>query len=453
MVYPLFTPKVSMNTTPLYQKISQTLSWNAGEAITYHLLLMLHQMCVFYVLTPSLFGVIGTAFSLLYLSVWLIDLGLESTLAPRFTHWSLSKSHARTFFLYNSIPNLVFFLITTTFLIWHTAQTALVITIAIAVLCEYFRRITKGILLLLFDNRFIAIAEAVFMLTYLSLVWTCYLITHTLTIYTTIIPLIISSALSSFLCAQSLNRWYLTLPTTTDNVQQPSFSAILRIRLFPYINTVGMLFFSSNFLVPLFATQFGTSHAGLLKLATTLVHSITIVLQRTFGNTCRAVLAHLKSIDTQAQQDIFMTISTYLYQALYALMIFCFINHRFVTRICGAADQHGIALLSLFFVINFLDNFIITLEKLYEMNERTEILSIFNGISIIILLCIALTATSWSSPITLLIVIALTRISIVALTIGFTCIFYRIAPHKAVQPTFILSAIATSLLFLFSIGK
>lgn len=448
-----------MNSIIATRKIIRSISWNASEAIGYHILLACHQMALFKTVSYETYGAIGTAFSILYLAIWIIDLGFESALAPFWSSWSLSKQSVKNFLLYNSMPTFaIWSFLTVSLLLLPTAfgyhlSSPITILIAIAALSEGIRRICKVIMQLLFENRLIALAETIFMSSYLAMVWLSYAMGSTPTIATTLIPLIISSAAAVCFSLWILHHWYRSLDYTPNAlVVPPTTMRIARLRLFAYGNAISILFFSSNFLVPLFAIRFGAGHAGLLKLASSMVHSITVVLQRTFGNTCRALLAHLRSAEDMDQQEAFLTITHYLYQILYALLIFCAVNHRFIANICGAADAHGGTLLALFFVISFLDNFAITYDKLYEINERSDLLLIFNGLGACLIMLLAAPITSWASPVTLLLLVALIRVSVLALTTGMTFALYHISPHKTMQPAFILSAIAGSLLFFIGFG-
>jgi hypothetical protein len=442
------------NHITINKKITNAISWNAGEAIFYHLLLMSHQAALFTALPREQYGLIGITFSILYLSVWIIDVGLESLLAPRFAYWSTSRETVHLFFTKQSIPTIVMWLCASTGALFFKHHTVpLVFTIALTALFEYVRRIQKTMLLILLENKFVAFLELLFMSMYLSFVWSLYFFGIPLTVYTTLLPLLCSSAITLLLGTQAVKKWYYNLPEFSQTPEESNTTptSTIKFRLLSYINSLGMLFFSSNFLVPLFAAQFGVVHAGILKLASSIVHSITVVLQRTFGNSCRALLAQTQV--AQAEIDphaIFNTITTYLYQVLYGLLIFCLINHQYIARLCGAVDTYSMGLLFVFFVINFLDNFVITLEKLYEFNESIGTLCIFNSIGAGVIVALALRCSSWGSPITLLLFVALTRLSTVVLTIGFSYLNYKVTPYKKAHPTFILIAIIASLLFFFS---
>jgi len=458
-----------MNGIVIYQKFIRNLGWNACESIAYHFLLTLHQMALFKVLAYEEYGAIGTAFSLLYLSIWILDFGFDATLAPFWHTWSSTKKNVQRFVWYNSsasIGGLLFLaaLLTSGMparLLHYKISAPLALIIMLAIGSEVLRRWCKTVLQLLFETQLMALAELIFMSIYLVTVWGIYFYGIPLTISTTLLPLAISSLASVGFCIFLFRRWYQELPENhpSDSVDEhdennqselPSAWRVIRFRLFAYGNALSTLPFSSNFLVPLFAVTFGISAAGLLKLASSIVHNFTVVLQKTFGNTCRALLAHIRSEDDN-QQEAFLMVTHYLYQVLYALLIFCAINHRFIARISGAANTYAGTLLALFFTISFLDNFAITYEKLYEVNERSDILCLFNGLGSILLGCLLFFTSGFISPVTLLLLIALIRLSVLALTTCLTFALYRISPYKTMEPTVILCAIVTSLLFFVSL--
>jgi hypothetical protein len=446
-----------MNSLTTYQKIIKSIRWNAIESIAYHFLLALHQIALFKVLSYEEYGHIGVAFSILYLAVWIGDLGFDAALSTFWFFWSQSKETVRSFLSTNSVPNILFFLCCTFGMALiptihgYTISGTLCTISSIALISEIIRRLCKTIMQLLFKNSAIATAELIFMAIYLSLVWGLYFNGITLTVITTLAPLAISSLISTAFCLISIQRWYTQLPhhASGQNDDTPTAMRIARFRFFSYGNAMGSLLFSSNFLVPLFAFKFGSAHAGLLKLASSVVHSITIVLQKTFGNACRALLAHARNVDdmSKSQQYIFITITGYLYQLLYGLLIFCAINHRFLVQASGAADTYAKLLLILFFIISLLDNFAITYEKLYEINERSDILCLFNGLGSLLLIVLVIPTAPLISPVTLLLIIALIRLSLLVLASGMTFMIYRVNPYQTIKPAFILGTIVISLLF------
>jgi len=445
-----------VNSVTVYQKLVQSIGWNACESIVYHVLYALHQIVLFNTVPYEEYGRISVAFSMLYLAVWILDLGFDTALCPFWFFWSQSKKRVVSFLTYNSIPTIIAWILLSiaimlvgTFHGYHVAPSLRLIT-SIAIAAEIVRRLSKTILQLLFKNRDIAVAELIFIGSYISCVWSIWAMGIPLTVYTTVAPLLASSLISALICLTQVLRWYRALADQSNTDDELHYSRIARFRLYSYGNSMGTLFFSSNFLVPLFGLKFGASHAGLLKLSGSVVHSITIVLQKTFGNACKAILANTRSNNDITQKEAFCTITRYLYQLLYGLLIFCIINHRFLIHISGAADLHSGILLILFFVISLLDNFAITYEKLYEINERPDLLCLFNGIGTLLMMILI---TSSISAVPLLVIMTLIRISILALTGCMTFAIYRISPYQTIEPIFILGMILLSLCFFLFFGN
>lgn len=445
-----------MTTTAIHRFFVRSIGWNALEAIAYHALLTMHHAALFMVLPRTEYGAVGALFSLLYLSIYLVDLGFDGTLAPFFHLWGASKTSARRFLIINILLTLscIPLLLGGLFLFWYTtgycptAMTPSVFCImAFLLVIKLTMRSFKHLLYLLFENTLITTVEVSRLALYIAIIWLLFWRGYNLDATARLSPLIITSLLGLAIYASTLWYWYQRLP---DNHSQPiDWQRIAKVRFFSYSNAVGPLLFSSNFLVPLFAAQFGTSCAALLKFASTISHALTTTLYRAFAHSGRAVFA--RTTTDQQSYDFFHTVTKPLHALLSILFIFCVTNHALVGRLCGARNSYDCYLLLLFFIICLLDSVVITHEKFCEARERIGMVLFINSIGAVSLI----TSVTWlpiSSPLIMLSLIALIRGLVVTAISLFTARAYDLRSPLALRPRDIVLAIMASLIVRCTIG-
>lgn len=436
----------------LSRTLSQSAWWNAFEALAYHAILATHNIALFSILSCEQYGTIGAMYSLLYLAVYLVDLGFDGSLAPFWHMWGTSAQRARQFFISNALVSLCFGpLLLLSVGYWAYTRNWLCMPLSpsfitlffMVVIIEVVKRWCKHILYILFENILTATTEVVGLLCCSSILWLLYWCGWPIDTYTCLLPLALTSIVSIGVYSVVLLRWYNTLQTLPISPDNFTTKRIARARLFSYGNSLGPIVLSSNFLVPLFAVLFGPACAGLIKLASSISHAFSTVFYRAVGQTSRALFARMRSADHLEQQALFQSITTPLFNTLLGLLLFCLINPRFLGRICGATQSHDCYLLITFFVISLMENLAIAHEKLCEARERIDVILIINSIGAALVFGISL-CSFITSPLTMLGLIACARaIVIITMTTVATRIC-RIEAPLGIRPWILVATALAS---------
>src|SRR5579872_96164 len=100
-----------MNNT--HKQYTTNIAWSTVETVLFQSLLFLHQYILFKVTTPAFYGLIGTLFGYIYLSVKLLDLGVNKTLTSFFLDYSIDKKTTYRFLRNQLIPSIILYLVIT----------------------------------------------------------------------------------------------------------------------------------------------------------------------------------------------------------------------------------------------------------------------------------------------------------------------------------------------------
>lgn len=444
----------------LYKQYSKSILWNTIESFFYQLLLLAHQFALFSVVDRATYGLIGAMFSTTYLLVMVVNFGLDVSISAFFTYAIQSKKHFKKIMLFQLIPEYLLLTalcfiaaIVWTFLAQYSISAQLdgqtILLLGLLIIFEGSKKTLRSLLQLGFHSSKTACVEVITIIGYIGMVWIGYFTGHTINLTSIFLPLLIMSALSSFILLFFLMRYYHQLPDYSpaplpDTVFQ---WRIIRSRFFNFLNQAMHALFSSNFLVPFFALTFGLAHAGILKLTASIAHCITSIVQKTFGISGAALLAHVKESSLEERQHAFATISNRLNQALCFFVIFFAINYSAIMHARSITENTTILTLAyLFLIIIFSENFFLAYEKFYIAHERADRLLLFNIIimgSILALLSQAHTV----SPVWLMAAIIGLRL------IAFLCVMlfsfrqWHIKPKFIIHPSYIVSSLAISLTF------
>lgn len=444
----------------LYRQFSRSIAWNALESISYQMLLLGHQIALFKINTSANYGLIGSLFSLTYLVVTVTNFGLDITLSPFFTIISQSKKNFKKIITqqllleYCILSLLIAGAIIAKSILpksWKVAQHLDInmIILLIALICfEGAKKTLRMLLQLAFLNHKTAIIEITTIISYISMVWFGYFSGYPISLELVFVPMLIVSIASSLVLAFCIYRYYQKLPDhSPTQLPENLGKRILKSRFYNFLNQASHMAFSSNFLVPFFALQFGLAQAGLLKLVSAITHCITIILQKVFGLSSSLLLSHLKNNDLHTKQEAFLTITNRLNQTLYGIIIFLMINFGTLLNLSSVSNNNlTLTLAYLFLIISFSENFFLAYEKFYIAEEKADHLFFFNCL-VMLLLGIVIWQVPYFSQLTIL-------LSIIGIRIfAFSCIsmisFYRwnIKPALKIQPLYFAWSLIISVAF------
>lgn len=365
-------------TPTLYNNVISNIKWNAIESIIYCILMVTHQAVLFRTLDLSLYGLIGSIFSYIFFSELTLCLGLNNSAGTFLALWSKSKKGFRLFFGWNILVNYIFsfFYFLIGFYFVPFMSPLMYALVAIIVIFEKNKQICKTLLHILFKSRLKSYIELVTFISYLLLVWGQYGMGYQLTVYRLVLPLFITSGISCIVFMYAIFLWYKELPENEECSMDRALTVrIIKNRFFAIAHKTSKRFFSSNFLVPMFATRFGMQEAGILKITTQIAYYTTLVLRKAFGNASSALFAHTKHDEYETNAQNAQWITTLLGYATGGI-----VGCALITTLClhWYAPATFTPTLTLLIIACFCNagimNSLTTLEQWFIIHEKTTIL-------------------------------------------------------------------------------
>lgn len=446
----------------LNQELKRVLRLNTLESLIYHGILLGHQAALLHVVDYTLYGLIGTLFSVVYLAVSITNFGLDASLGAFFKKISTSKNDLRKTIAIQLIPQIIGFIFFTYAAInlaqfipthWQRILNCprdIIVICTALIFFESLRKIARTVLQLGFMQRKTTLIEIGSIIGYTAAVWTTYFIVGHMNLYVVFMPMLAMSILSTSILYYQTFRWHLQLPENPHASWAISLDeniGFFKTRFFTFANHLSQTFFSSNTLVPLFALQFGLHHAGVFKFISTVAYSLTAVMHKIFGHTSDVLLSHAKDMSLEVRRSLFHDITNRLHQVLYGLIIFLAINIKKLVFIKGL-DSHEVSwiLVYLFFIINITENFLITYERFYITEEKSNYLFMMNGASLLGAYLI-LQATHFNSPLLTLLCVAVFRGAAFLCISAWSFYHWQIKPNWQPKPLYTLFSVITSVLF------
>lgn len=444
----------------IYKQYSKSIAWNTFESFFYQFFLLAHQLALFTVTDRATYGLIGALFSSTYLLVMVTNFGLDVSMSAFFTQAIQSKQHFKKIVFFQLAPEYGLLLVIGFILLllspllgqlpipFHLDASALSL-LGCLIIFEGGKKTLRALLQLGFQSRKTACVEVATIIGYIGMVWVGYLMGRPINLTLVFLPLLIVSALSSFILLFFLIQYYNTLPdhSTIPLPDRTLQLRILRNRFFNFLNQLTHSLFSSNFLVPFFAMSFGLSYAGILKLTASIAHCITSIVQKIFGISGTVLLAHLKESSLEIRQKAFIAISHRLNQVLYGFILFFAINHGVIVRARALPESSTILTLAyLFMIIIFSENFFLAYEKFYITHERADHLFLFNLGTMILIGAILTQVHLFSHLSIMLAIIGLRLVSFFGVTL-FSFYYWRLKPALSIHPYYFASSLIGSLAF------
>lgn len=371
--------------TDVIKKFKLGARWNAFESIFYKAVLATHQTCLFYFASRLIYGFSSLIFAIVYLTVELINLGFDHSVAQLSVSYFNSKKGFWRYFMPQLILQLVILGMLFLFIITHhnlvneifltkaaflnKAQWLLLATI---IICESIRKTLRIIAQLLFLNKPAAILESSLILIYVASFWMMVLAGYQIDIYTIYLPLLLQSLIgitgSLYFVAPKLNT---ELQTNFDSFSF-NWQHIFYARIQSYLYQLSEMLFSSNFLIYLFNSMVGLIAIGPIKLANYLAVFLKALLERTFGLTSLAIFAKNKHLlDTQK------AVFAFAQRKLNLTLIGLFLIFGACTMAAGIISNNSYLAL-LFFGFTLINNFLIIYEQLFLIYNKIIVLFLLN---------------------------------------------------------------------------
>lgn len=390
----------------MYKKFISAITWNSINVFVYKAILLLHQIILFYFISPELYGASGTLFAALYLLIGSTNFGFEYSLFTFFAHYVKNKKN------FNQLicQSIIKFLATCTIalmvlklcaaapgatvprvtrLFMYQLPISLIPYLVAIFVAESIRKYLETIAQLAFLNKKIAFIQVTMITVYVALVWSSYFIYKTISLNAIFIPMVIISCTEALWTLMILYPWYKKIPATSSAGQedQINMKLMLKEQCFNYINQLSKNLFSPNFLMVLIAYQIGMQQTGKVRLFTNIISLLYMLLNRSVAIPSGALFSSINQDDFSKTKQIFLIITNIYIQFLYALAI-TITSTTSYSIILYQSESQIIYLVMLFILAGFIEYITITYEKLYIVQHKTHQLAIINVCSALVFITI-----------------------------------------------------------------
>ena len=315
-----------------YAKFLRGIRWNAFEAILYYSLLGIHQIALFNVIKREEYGLIGTVFALIYLVIAFTNFGFDCSMSPFFGYFTKSRKFFKRLFLFQFFPQVA--IISILSIVIYTIQPSLVPhtklfgqincwyfvpLVALLTVSEATKKSLRVLLQLAFWNKRTSLLEVIDIIAFLSIVWIPYGLGYSINLKLVFSAMALTSLLSVAVLSYFVAKLYSTIPENSPEQDSPEQDLppqirgrIIKSRIFNYLNNTTSTVFSSNFLIPFFAIQFGLAQAGVFYIISNVVTFLSVILQKVFGFTGGAFLSNTKEMPSEDKRTAFSEITAWL---------------------------------------------------------------------------------------------------------------------------------------------
>ncbi|MCA9769958.1 hypothetical protein KC460_01150 [Candidatus Dependentiae bacterium] len=439
-----------ITTKNIIKKFLHSVRWNTIETVVYHSVLLTHQVCLYRVAPAPIYGLAGTFFSLFYLALTVVNMGLDHAMSSFFSYAIQNKKQFKK--IIGSQLAISFVMLTLTSCTFCFAQKTFSLFLAFIIASLFITESVKKTLLVLlqlaFFNKYTTAIEVSSIVLYVGSVWIGYYSGIKFSLYLIFVPMLVYSGLSVALLFLFVYKLYLQLPDTVFECKKVNSSTknIVVTRLWTWVNQVSHSIFSSNFLVPLFAYQFGLTYAGILKLISTISHSVTSIIRKIGGITSSALFASTKTEDQVVWQKSFLAVTSTINQILYGIIIFFSINCIKILAIKHIPlSGLSVSLVYFFMMITLSESLFVSYESFLITHEYAHYVAFFNLITMgAIYITYAITRLGPLQTIVLLLAIRIITFCILSF---FTFYQWQLRPSWHIKPAWLVYAIAASLVF------
>ena len=445
-----------------YTKYKQGVTWNAIEAIVIQGLLAANQFLLFRVLPTDFYGLTAVIFSLIYIALPIINLGFDASLPIFINKYITSKSAFTRLLIPQAIAQLALITCAGGIYIgcinkisgyWFSSVNILqlpssffILVLAI-IIAESMKKSLRAFTHACFLNRPTMFIELSAVWGYMGLVWGMYFINGSLSLWTIFIPLLIESCWSSAVLVYIIMTQLYNKFSAAKSSVKISFTRIFKNRILAYINQLSMIFFTRNFLIPFLSWLFGLAAIGALKLISELAIFVLVFIEKLFGTTGSALLAHVKFEPLKKRREAFTLLAQQLFFVLFAIIIFLAFNGRSVFCLySGPITDYYLALL-FFFTIIF-ENIFLMYERFALIEEKIYITILLNLLSAGICFPLAIFLNA-SLPATIIVIIVTRIIAFLILSLIYLRCWNIPQKIKLNIPLLFLVVLISYLLFCF----
>jgi len=447
--------KIETHFTTSIKKFNHGFRWSLFGSLTYEILKTAHCFLLLKLLDAQVYGVVGSLFSIIYLSTYIADFGATNSCTPYLAVWTENKKNfKKLLWRYFLAPHIIILTTCSGIVTYFAVQKFATITnppylflIPGIIILEAIRSFLRMFLYTVFKNKIIVITEVTIFICYISAIWIAhFFFAIPLTYNLIFVPHFIDSLFSVVLLSLAVYKYYKTLPDTEENIKPSLWKRIATTRIFNYLLRLSRHMFTSNVFTPLFAIKFGLKAAGIFYFASTVANVLNAVIKLTFGYTGGALLATLKDSPQQEKVTAFNYLCQRLMMVVAPIVIFLTINHKALIALSSAPNIAStvIGLSLLYLIITFTEFFFLLYEQFYIIEEATGKLFLFKLFEFAVFYGVIATATS-SIVTTLLsvIIIRLVSFSIIAINAFY---LWKITPTFKTNIRYFIASVIFALL-------
>lgn len=418
----------------LAQKFHYNFRWNLIGSLLYEVAKTAHNYFLFKLFHASIFGLMGSILSLIYLTTKYADFGMTYALPPFFNDSIRSKADFRKillgYFLLPQLPIICLAAAIGSYFFIHkfceVNACPSVFVVPIIIILETLRWFLRHFLHMAFKSRRIVQCEVVSFLTYLISVWAIlYIYDFTPSLNVIFMLHVIESAVIVGLFMGMLFRFYRSLPNVDQAVLPQRFmQRFLEARFFNYTLRISREFFTSNFLTVFFALKFDVTQAALFYFAGTIGTSIQSIVKVAIGYSGNALFANLKHATHAEKKEAFGLLSEKLVRIIVPMLVVMIIVLNWIVCLgqMNNALSVTVAMLLLYLIIIFTEFFFILYEQFYIIEEASKTLFLFKMLEFFVFYGSVLSKSNQSTITSLIAVIGIRLASFACIAIHA---FYR----------------------------
>jgi len=408
------TPEEQTFLRRLKSSVITSLLWNAFESILYQIIYLSHHAALFYTIDRTLYGTYGALFAFIYLIIMFANMSFEIGVIPFFSIFSETKQNFRHLVTHYLLPQafllasiayaLGLFLYNFSYgprFIIPLLHGWGILCLVIFVTTEGMKKNIRALLQLAFQNKKTAWIEIANIFCYVSTVWIAHQSGVPFSLQLLVVPFIGVSFITVMVLSLFLYGYYKKLPDGKNTVPHSIKKRIITNRFFLFINQMGNVLFSSNFLLPLFACQTGLQQAGMMTFVNSITFSFTIFIQRVFGPSGAALFARTKLLSLESKRSAFSFLYRKCWYLVISLLTLFIVNGKQLLSLkLGEQPLSLWVVIYIFSLSHVLETLFLLYDKLFAAEELAHYTALVNSISF--LLCVSIAFVSSSLMVTLL---------------------------------------------------
>jgi len=281
------------------QKFMASIRWNTLEGVLQNLLLFGHHLLLFKVVSPTLFGEVGSIIASSYLLATVASAGFYAIIGSSFHTWRGCQrtflTHITPHIIGSGCAGMVLALVGMTIATHYLPITKPIDLIVCALVAsEAVRETLKATIQTIFANKAHTTISTLAIIAYCAIVWSYYAGGALLTVQTLLLPLLVTSfaANTALLCTIV---WWFWGTSKRQNLVAPCHKELLKTRLHGATYTLGTLPFNGNLLIPALAWHTGFAGVASLKLANDATHYIGNLMRKALYAASHSLFTHTRT--------------------------------------------------------------------------------------------------------------------------------------------------------------